>query len=69
MAENILKQQKTATLLITCPDSKGIIAQISYFLFKNNGNILHSDQHQDFERSLFLMRIEWELNGFSISKD
>ncbi len=36
----------TATLLITCPDSMGIVAAIADFLLNYNANILHADQHQ-----------------------
>jgi formyltetrahydrofolate deformylase len=57
--------KNTATLLITCPDSKGIVAAIADFLYQHNANILHADQHQDAENNLFLMRVEWDLAGFS----
>jgi formyltetrahydrofolate deformylase len=53
-------------LLITCPDSKGIVAAIADFLYQHNANILHADQHQDAENNLFLMRVEWDLAGFSL---
>jgi formyltetrahydrofolate deformylase len=56
-----------AVLLVTCPDRKGIVAAIADFLFKNGGNILHADQHEDSESGLFLMRVEWDLAGFGIS--
>ena len=58
--------KNTATLLITCPDSKGIVAAIADFLYQHNANILHADQHQDAENNLFLMRVEWDLGGFSV---
>src|SRR5262245_47776246 len=50
-------QQRTATLLITCPDRKGIAAAVAGFLYENDANILHADQHQDAECGLFLMRV------------
>jgi formyltetrahydrofolate deformylase len=56
----------TATLLISCPDRKGLSAAIANFLSMHNGNILHSDQHQDSSDNLFLMRIEWDLTGFTL---
>ncbi len=59
--------RNTATLLITCPDSKGIVAAIADFLYQHNANILHADQHQDAENNLFLMRVEWDLAGFTLS--
>ncbi|MCK5708836.1 MAG: formyltetrahydrofolate deformylase [Candidatus Aureabacteria bacterium] len=58
-----------AVLLLTCKDKTGIVAGISQFLYKNNGNIIYADQHTDEETGVFFMRIEWELNGFKIPKD
>ena len=58
----------TAILLISCPDQKGITAKITNFVYENNGNIEHADQHIDFETNTFLMRIEWSLAGFRIPK-
>ncbi len=59
---------ETAVLLISCPDRKGILAEITGFIAKNNGNIIHADQHIDFQKGIFFMRIEWELEGFSLKK-
>ena len=61
--------KNTAILLINCPDRKGLVAAIADFLYQHNANILHADQHQDAENQLFLMRIEWDLNDFSIAPD
>lgn len=60
--------KNTATLLITCPDAKGIVASIANFLHQHNANILHADQHQDAENNLFLMRVEWDLDQFSLNE-
>lgn len=59
----------TAVLLISCPDQRGLVARIAQFIFQSNGNILHSDHHTDAESGLFLMRVEWELDGFQISRE
>nr|WP_320010962.1 formyltetrahydrofolate deformylase [uncultured Desulfobulbus sp.] len=59
----------SATLLIHCPDNKGIVATISEFIFKNNGNITYLDQHVDTHLKVFFMRIEWELSDFIIPDD
>jgi formyltetrahydrofolate deformylase len=56
----------TAVLLIACPDQRGLVAAIADFLLLHNANILHADQHQDAELKLFLMRVEWELEGFDL---
>ncbi|MFA5008856.1 MAG: formyltetrahydrofolate deformylase [Candidatus Omnitrophota bacterium] len=58
-----------AILLISCPDKKGITAQISNFIYTNNGNIEHADQHIDSQTNTFFMRIEWSLKNFAIPKD
>jgi len=58
--------KNSAVLLVTCPDRKGIVAAIGEFLYRNDANILHADQHQDAERGLFLMRVEWELARFAL---
>jgi len=60
---------KSAILLISCPDKKGIVYKISHFIYSNNGNILRSDQHADEESGTFFMRIEWDLDGFAIEKN
>lgn len=59
---------ETATLLISCPDKRGILAEVTGFIAKNNGNIIHADQHIDSQNSTFFMRIEWELDGFKLLK-
>jgi formyltetrahydrofolate deformylase len=59
--------KNTAILLLDCPDRKGIVAGVSEFLYRHNANILHADQHQDAERDLFFMRVEWDLTGFDLS--
>ena len=59
----------TATLLITCRDQKGLVAAVSDFLYRNDGNIIHADQHTDLEESVFLQRVEWELDGFGVPRE
>ncbi|MBD2493427.1 formyltetrahydrofolate deformylase [Nostoc sp. FACHB-280] len=59
----------TATLLISCPDQRGLVAKIANFIYANGGNIIHADQHTDFSAGLFLTRIEWQLAGFNLPKD
>jgi formyltetrahydrofolate deformylase len=58
--------KNTAILLIDCPDRKGIVAAVGEFLYRHDANILHADQHQDGERDLFLMRVEWDLADFRL---
>jgi formyltetrahydrofolate deformylase len=58
--------KNTAILLVSCPDQKGLNAAIHDFIFRANGNTLHADEHLDSERNLFLMRVEWDLAGFTL---
>ena len=58
--------KNTATLLITCPDRRGIVAAVGEFLYRHDANILHADQHQDALGNLFLMRVEWDLSNFKL---
>jgi formyltetrahydrofolate deformylase len=58
----------TATLLLSCPDQKGLVAAVSAFLYEHDGNIVHADQHTDIEEGVFLQRVEWTLDGFRLSR-
>ncbi len=61
--------KNTATLLINCPDRKGLVAAIADFLYRHDANIVHADQHQDAENNLFLMRVEWDISGFGLTPE
>ena len=65
----IVMEKPTAILLLSCRDSKGIVAKISNFIFSNNGNILHAAQYTVRPENILFMRIEWDLEGFSIPRD
>ncbi|MCF7886930.1 MAG: formyltetrahydrofolate deformylase [Candidatus Omnitrophica bacterium] len=58
----------TAILLISSPDQKGITASVTNFIYQNNGNIEHADQHIDSNSNIFFMRIEWSLKDFSLPR-
>jgi len=63
------RMKNTAVLLLSAPmplARKGVVAAISEFLVAHNGSILHSDDHLDSGRDLFLSRLEWDLEGFDI---
>ncbi|MEC8824785.1 MAG: formyltetrahydrofolate deformylase [Verrucomicrobiota bacterium] len=63
------KDSPTTILLVSCPDQPGIVAAVSAFLYENQGNIVDVDQHVDSEYGVFLMRVEWETNGFAVARD
>ena len=58
----------TATLLISSRDRRGLAAAVSDFLYRNDGNIIHADQHTDEEEGVFLQRVEWALDGFRLGR-
>src|SRR5271165_314253 len=58
---------KSAILLISCPDRKGVVASISDFIFRHNGNILSNDEHGDEESNLFLTRVEFDATSFDFN--
>jgi formyltetrahydrofolate deformylase len=62
-------ERVTAVLLISCRDQKGLVAAVSDFLYRHNGNIIHADQHTDLEEGVFLQRVEWELAGFDVARE
>lgn len=55
------------TLLIHCKDQKGIIAAVTNFILKVEGNITYIDQHVDVEQNVFFMRLESQLTNPEIS--
>ncbi|MGB0237319.1 MAG: formyltetrahydrofolate deformylase [Cycloclasticus sp.] len=64
-----MNKQTTATLLAECPDQPGIIAKVTDFLAKHNGNIVDLEQHVDTADKHFFMRVEWQLDHFSIERE
>jgi formyltetrahydrofolate deformylase len=60
---------KTAIILMYCPDKQGIVQNVTQFIDNNRGNIVELDEHVDREEDIFFMRIEWELNDFLIPQE
>jgi formyltetrahydrofolate deformylase len=60
------KASRSAVLLVSCPDRKGLVATVSDYIYKHGGNILHTDEHTDAASSWFLMRVEFDLSGFDV---
>src|ERR1041385_5584361 len=58
--------KNTGILLLSCPDTKGVVASVADFIYRHNGNILHADEHADEGSNLFLMRIEFDPSDFDI---
>jgi len=51
----------TATLLVACPDRRGLVAALSQLLYALGLNILDADQHTDPVAGKFFQRIRFEL--------
>ncbi|MFP4483555.1 MAG: formyltetrahydrofolate deformylase [Spirochaetaceae bacterium] len=58
-----------AILLFSCPDTRGIVAEVSHFIFTYGGNIIDSSQHHDEETNTFFMRVEWDIRDFTVPAD
>ena len=56
-------------LMLTCKDQKGILANITNFIYQHDGNIINLEQHTDTKSKLFFMRLEWSLIRFRIQSD
>lgn len=57
------------TILIHCKDRPNIIASVTNFIAKKDGNIVYIDQHVDREQNIFFMRLESEFAKESFSAD
>ncbi len=58
----------TVILQLICPDRSGLVSELAGWIAKHGGNILHADHHTDSGAKLFLSRIEWNLEGFELSR-
>jgi formyltetrahydrofolate deformylase len=50
----------TATLLVHCPDRRGIVAALAQLLYGHGANILDADQHTDVAVGQFFQRIRFD---------
>jgi formyltetrahydrofolate deformylase len=57
-----------ATLLVTCPDRRGIVAALAQLLAGHGANILDSDQHSDLAAGLFFQRLRCDLSELSTDR-
>jgi formyltetrahydrofolate deformylase len=54
---------KMATLLVACPDQKGIVAEIAQVLHAQGANIVGSAQHTDAMAGVFFQRLRLDLSA------
>ncbi len=55
--------KSTATLLVCCPDQRGIVAALAQVLYGHGANILDADQHTDAVAGWFFQRIRFDLES------
>ena len=56
------RPDQIATLLVSCPDRRGIVAALAQLLYGHGANILDADQHTDPEAGMFFQRIRFDLS-------
>jgi formyltetrahydrofolate deformylase len=56
-----MTQPELATLLVSCPDRRGIVATLAQVLYGYGANILDSSQHTDSAAEMFFQRIHFDL--------
>jgi formyltetrahydrofolate deformylase len=56
------------TLLVSCPDRKGIVASLAQVLYGHGANILDADQHTDPVAGMFFQRIRFDLATMTTDK-
>jgi formyltetrahydrofolate deformylase len=54
---------KMATLLVACPDQKGVVAEVAQLLHAQGANIVDSAQHTDGMASQFFQRLRLDLSS------
>ncbi len=52
-----------SALLISCPDTVGIVAEVASWVTRNGGNIVHAEQHTDHHDGIFFQRVEFTHSG------
>ncbi len=57
----------TFRLVISCPDTVGIVAAVSDIIQENNGSIMEASHHTDPEQKWFFMRHEVDAENMAIS--
>lgn len=61
-----LPADRTAVLLLSCPDQPGIVAAVATFVTEHGGNILDAQQHTDRTDGIFFQRVEFTLEGLDV---
>lgn len=60
---------QTAVLRLNCPDVKGIVYNVSKFLYERGGNIIDAQQHTEELDNRFFMRVHFDRRDMKVTKD
>ncbi len=63
-----MTEKNLATLLISCPDRRGLVAGLAQVLSGHGANILDSDQHTDREAAHFFQRIVFDASELTTDR-
>ena len=55
-------REDAATLLVSCPDQRGLVAALAQVLYGHGANIFDADQHTDRVAGVFFQRIGFDLH-------
>jgi formyltetrahydrofolate deformylase len=58
-----------ATLQISCPDQKGLVAAVAGFLAQHDANIVDFREHVAVGSQVFFARVVFELSGLAIARE
>lgn len=64
-----MSRPNTATLLLRCPDQKGLNAAIANLLVRHNINILDAQQHTDEEAGIFFHRVYFDVSDVPAGRE
>jgi len=61
-------EAERATLLVACPDRRGIVAALAQVLYGHGANIFDSDQHTDTIAGQFFQRLHFDLTDLQTDR-
>ena len=61
-------EAERATLLVSCPDRRGIVAALAQVLYGHGANIVDSDQHTDLVAAQFFQRVHFDLTDLQTDR-
>ncbi len=63
------RTENLSTLLVSCPDRRGIVAALAQLLYGLGANILDAEQHTDAEEGQFFQRIRLDMSQLHTDRD